>query len=216
MQDNKRFSFCYGLTRPRICLSTGLIKDLNLNELKAVLLHESYHLKNYDPLKIVIGKAASYMFFFIPILKDVNRYYVLSKEVAADNLAIKNNRKRSLISALSKIVTTDEIPGFSGVAALAGTSDLEIRISYLTNRQNKILFRPTFLNLFLSVIVLVTSFIILNSPVNAMEMDDRSMNSYFLCPYGNQCATECKNALKNKEFNFSENRLYTPVGGSPK
>ena len=217
VKDNDRISFCYGMIRPKICLSTGLLKNLNRSELKAVLLHESYHLKNYDPLKIVFGRVASYMFFFIPILKDVDKYYAFSKEIAADNLATKNGNKGSLLSALSKLITVNN-PQFSGVAALASIDDLERRIKYLTGQQTKLLFRPSLLNLSLSAAALLLSALALNAPVNAMTMDESMNNSYLVCPYGNQCATECKDGLKSKEINFSDNerssssnRLYSPI-----
>lgn len=221
VKDNNRFSFCYGMIRTRICLSTSLIKNLEFNELKAVLLHESYHLKNYDPLKIVFGKVLSYMFFFIPTLQEVDKYYAFSKEIAADDLAIKKTNKESLLSALSKMISI-ESPRFSGVAALGNIDNLEKRINYLTGKQTKVLFRPSTLNLLLSIIVVSASFVILNAPVNAMGMDDSADNSYFLCPYGNQCANECKKGLKSKKVNFSENKqsfstnkLYTPVEREP-
>ncbi len=153
------------------------------------------------------------MFFFIPILKDVDRYFIFSKEIAADNLAVKNDGKKFLLSALSKLITTPT-PKFSGVAALANTDNLERRIQYLAGGRSKILFRPSLLNLAFSVVVLLASTIFLNAPVHAFSMNDDQMNqSYFLCPYGDSCATECKNGLKTKEVNFSENRLYTPVEG---
>src|SRR5581483_5490732 len=79
-------SFCFGFINPRICISSTLIKNLNDNELKAVLIHESYHLKNKDPLKILLSQIAASMFFFVPTLKDIHSYYILSKEIAADQL----------------------------------------------------------------------------------------------------------------------------------
>lgn len=220
VKDKNQFSFCYGIIKPRICLSTGLIKRLDQNELRAVISHESYHLKNYDPLKIIVGKAAALMFFFIPTMRDVLKYYAFSKELAADGEALKNGLKQPLLSALSKLITTST-PKFSGVAAL-GSDDLEKRIKYLTNQHQKMLFRPSILSLSLSTFVILLSLIILNAPVHAFTMDEQSMeHSYFLCPYGDNCATECKNSLKDKEINFSENehssstnRLYTPKDAS--
>ncbi len=199
VRDKNQFSFCYGIIKPRICISTGLIKKLDRNELRAVILHESYHLKNYDPLKIVIGKAAALMFFFIPTIRDVQEYYAFSKELAADGEAINYGLKQPLLSALSKLITISN-PKFSGVAAL-GSDDLEKRIKYLTREHQSVLFRPSYLNLSLSAFVVLFSFIFLNAPVHAFTI---------VCPYGDNCATECKNGLKLKEINFSENRLYPP------
>src|SRR2546428_2403533 len=38
--DGRPFSFCYWFMRPRICLSTALVDRLDIDELRAVLLHE--------------------------------------------------------------------------------------------------------------------------------------------------------------------------------
>ncbi|MBI2596099.1 M56 family metallopeptidase [Candidatus Daviesbacteria bacterium] len=220
IQDVNKFSFCYGIIRPRICLSTGFIKTLNNEELKAVLLHESYHLGNYDPLKIVIGKAAARMLFFIPALKDLQKYYAFSKEIAADGLAIKNSGKQPLISALSKLITLNK-PKFSGVAALASLDDLEMRIKYLTSPQAQVLFRPSIFNISISIAAILFTIIILNAPVHAMEMDQQSIGgSYFICPYDDRCSKDCQINFRSKDINYSENernsstnRLYTPLEG---
>lgn len=55
VRSEQPYAYCYGLLRPRICLSTGLVHLLDDEELEAVLLHERYHLQNYDPLKIVLA-----------------------------------------------------------------------------------------------------------------------------------------------------------------
>ncbi len=218
IRDGNQFSFCYGMIRPRICLSTGLIKKLTQSQIKAVLLHESYHLKSHDPLKILIGQAASHMFFFIPILKDIHKFYALSKEIAADEVVIKKGQRASLLSALSKLVSLNN-PKLSGVAALASIDDLEKRIKVLTGAQDKILFRPSMLSVSLSIVVLFFSFIALSAPVHAMGgMDDQSMNTYCVCSYNDRCSGECKDRLNKKDQNYSENeqssslnRLYSPV-----
>ncbi len=70
-------------------ISSNLIKSLSEGELKVVLLHESYHLKHRDPLKIILSQVATTMFFFVPILKDIHSHYALSKEISADLQANK-------------------------------------------------------------------------------------------------------------------------------
>lgn len=208
-----RFSFCYGIIRPRICLSTGLIKTLNKQELKAVILHESYHLKNYDPLKIVIGASIARMLFFIPALKDLQKYYALSKEIAADSMAIQNTGKQPLLNSLSKLITLNN-PKFSGVAAFASIDDLEMRIKYLSGLQRQVLFRPSIFSISLSIIVILFLIVVLKAPVYAMGIDEQSMNtSYYVCPYDDRCFRECKERLRTKQ-SFSTNKLYTPAGGT--
>lgn len=191
VKDLNKFSFCYGIFKPRICLSTGFIKAITLEELKAVLLHESYHLKNHDPLKILLGKTSAIMFFFIPLFRDIQNYYAFSKEIAADEVVIKNGNKHSLISVLSKLMVADS-PKFAGVAALVNMNDLEKRILYLTDKQIKNTFKPSLTNILLSAFIVLFSLIIINAPVYAVSMHEQSI-----------CKAE-------KEVNFSKNMLYTP------
>ncbi len=208
VKDNNKFSFCYGLLEPKICISTGLLKNLTENELKAVLLHESYHLKNHDPLKILLGKTSAIMFFFIPILKDIQKYYAFSKEIAADEVVIKNGNKNSLISVLSKLMMSPP-PKFVGVAALINIDDLEKRILYLSGKQIKHTFKPSAKNILLSTFVVVFSLILVNAPVYAVNLHEESMDNHalFICPFGDSCAASCR---AEKEVNFSKNMLYTP------
>ena len=191
IKEKESSSFCYGLFRPRICLTSGLINKLSSKELKAVLLHEKYHLINYDPLKIMLSKAVSLMFFFIPSFKDIHVHFALSKEIAADELAIMNGYKTSLISVLSKLLKTNNAGTF-GVAALISENQLEKRILYLTGHYQKT-FTPSFVNIFISIIVLIFSFLVINAPVQAVGRNDQS---------------ECSTSLKTFERFFSEYRLY--------
>lgn len=218
VKDPNKFSFCYGLLKPRICLSTGFAKALSPDELKAVLFHESYHLKNRDPLKIILGKTISSMFFFIPVLLDLQRHYVFIKEIAADEVAIKKINKNFLISALAKLLVSGT-PHFGTVAALGSLDNLEKRILYLTDKQRKVTFRPSILSVSLSSLVVVLSLTIVNVPVYAVSQEGSMDHSLFVCPFGDSCTLSCKQSLPSsdeerkaeKEINYTKNLLYTPV-----
>lgn len=211
VEDKNKFSFCYGLLKPRICLSTGFAKTLSPDELKAVLLHESYHLKNRDPLKIILGKTISSMFFFIPLLLDLQRHYVFIKEIAADEVAIKNINKNFLISALAKLLVS-KTPHFGTVAALGSLDNLEKRILYLTDKQRKVTFRPSILSISLSSLVVVLSLTIVNVPVYAVSQEGSMDHSLFVCPFGDSCTSSCK---AEKEINYTKNLPYTPLTDTP-
>lgn len=211
VKDENRLVFCYGILSPRICLSTGLIKSLEFDELRAVLLHESYHVRNHDPLKIILGQTASTMFFFIPILKEIQQYFALSKEIAADNMATKYGNKQSLISVLNKLLIAPT-PYFNGIAALASLDDLEKRILYLIDNRKKVTFRPSLISVFLSSLIVVFSFIIVNVPIYAVSAHEGSMESLVICPFGDSCTLSCK---VEKEINYTKNLLYTPMIDKP-
>ena len=194
-QKKENLSFCYGLLKPHILLSTGLLKTLTNEELKAVLLHESYHVQNRDPLKIILGRTASKMFFFIPILKDIQNFYTFSKEIAADKLVIQNGYKQPLISTLSKLLIPGS-PKFAGVAALANLDDLEKRILYLMGNQRKAVFKPSLLSISLSTFIVLFSMILVNTPVYAVRADD-----------------SCK---AKEAVSYNKDLMYTPASYTPR
>ena len=195
VKNNGRFSFCYGLLRPKVCLSTGLLKAIDKDELRAVLLHESSHVKNRDPLKIILGKTASYIFFFIPIIYELQKYYLFSKEITADETAVKSGLRRQLAAALSKVLVIDS-EKLSGVAALMNPDNMENRILHLSGKQVKTTFRPTFLSVLLSILAVIFSLVIINTPV-----------------YANYSSAICK---ADREVNYSKQLLYTPANATPK
>lgn len=50
------FSFAYGLTRPRVAVSGGLLGSAFEHELDAVLTHERHHVANRDPLEVRVAQ----------------------------------------------------------------------------------------------------------------------------------------------------------------
>src|SRR5215218_6484457 len=69
--DHERaFSFTFGLLHPRIAVSRGLVDAASPDEISAVLEHERYHVRNLDPLKVLIARAAGPALFYLPVLRD--------------------------------------------------------------------------------------------------------------------------------------------------
>jgi len=213
VKSRKLSSFCYGYIKPRICLSTGLIKSLSRGELKAVLLHETYHLKHRDPLKILLSQVAATMFFFAPILRDIHNHYALSKEISADQQAIKMKGLKGLRSALVKAFSYSN-PSLSGITAFTNESSLEKRIMFLTNRKNKPGIKISGIKLLVSFIVFTFALILLNLPVYAIEMDENH-HAYFICNYGDECVLACSKGETSIEAPFSSEKPFTPANYSP-
>ncbi len=67
------FSFTFGLFFPKVVFSTGLASALSSAELDAVLTHERYHVRNFDPLKVLLARALGRAFFWLPLLRDLLR-----------------------------------------------------------------------------------------------------------------------------------------------
>lgn len=212
VKSNSFSSFCYGFLNPRIRISSRVVNQLTVRQLKAVLIHESYHLENRDPLKIFMSQIASSMFFFIPIIKDIKNYYILSKELTADQLAIDSNYGFNLRQALYKTLT--QKMQFVGVASFATASDLEQRISFLTKKQ-KPLVRFSLFRLLVSLVVFMFVFVVVTLPVYAMG-DNKDSHTYFICPFGGECARSCKQEGIIQERPFSENGNFTPLNYSSK
>jgi Zn-dependent protease with chaperone function len=86
--DRRPFSFCYWFLRPRICLSTALVRRLEEDELRAVLLHERYHLRHRDPLRLVIARYFAAGLYVVPVVEDLVEHFTLEKELEADQDAV--------------------------------------------------------------------------------------------------------------------------------
>lgn len=120
-------AFCYGLFRPRICLSAGLINTLKAKELKAVLLHEAHHCRHYDPLRTLLVNVLAAMFFFLPAVAEWRDMFLTSIELTADRQVIRQVGRPPLAGAMYKLLTHPQairllpetllVPGFSATQA---------------------------------------------------------------------------------------------------
>lgn len=98
-------AFCFGLLHPAICLSTGLIDALNDRELKAVLLHEEYHRRHYDPLRTLLADVVAGLLFFLPTAAEWRHLFHVATELAADRHAVHLTSRLTLAGALHKLLT---------------------------------------------------------------------------------------------------------------
>ncbi len=131
VEDDRAFSFCYWFRRPRICLSTGLVRSLSNGELRAVLLHERYHLRQRDPLRLVIARYLSAGLYVVPVVEELASFYALQKEIAADEAAVRETGVAPLARALYKLLPF--APGELGLLApVTGLTVTEARIDRLT------------------------------------------------------------------------------------
>lgn len=97
-------ALCFGLRHPAICLSTGLIDLLTERELKAVLLHEEYHRRHYDPLRTLLADTAAGLLFFLPAAAEWRNLFHIATEVAADRYAVRLAGRFALAGALHKLL----------------------------------------------------------------------------------------------------------------
>lgn len=212
VKDKRCLSFCYGFFKPRIILSSQLLKILTEEELKAVLIHEDYHLKNYDPLKIMLGQVASSMFWFLPVIKDFHNHFIVLKEYSADQLVIKvQGSAKNLKLALAKVVDYSMVPA-SSVVPFTSVNGLETRILHLINTRGKPGFRMSIGRLFVSSFVILLIFVFLNIPIYAIETGAKT-HTYLICPTGGSCTglSSCGKGQNVKEDLFSSLPMFTPL-----
>ncbi|MDQ2808779.1 MAG: M56 family metallopeptidase [Chloroflexota bacterium] len=133
VQTTVPLAFCYGIRRPRICLSTGLIAVLDQDELTAVLWHEQAHLVQRDPFKVAFGRAWVAAFFFVPLAHGLYRQYLLAKEVAADAYACARQGSNGPLTGALAVLLEWQSAAQPPVAAGA-TELLETRVNWLLDQ----------------------------------------------------------------------------------
>ena len=123
--------FCAGFISPRIYISRGMVEKLVPQELEALLLHEKRHLENHDPLKILLGRLLVAAIFFIPVLRDMLKHYLIDKEIAADRSAIQyQGHYRGIAGTLEKLLQEHSTIPAEGLV-MGGAEALSYRIDYL-------------------------------------------------------------------------------------
>lgn len=125
------FSFAYGAFTPRVAVSRGLLQEVSGEELRAVLEHERYHVRNLDPLKVLIVRALPATFFFVPALRALRTRYVAARELAADRRAVQACGRKPLVGALMKVVRGPAWSELELAPAIGGSELLDLRVAQL-------------------------------------------------------------------------------------
>jgi hypothetical protein len=107
--------FCWGLLRPRVYVTGALYGP----ELEAVLVHEAAHARRRDPLRRLLGRAASDVLFYLPLTSWWSDRQMERSELAADRAAIDRVGRAPVAAALlsadsGRTVTT--VTAFDGAA----------------------------------------------------------------------------------------------------
>lgn len=154
VKSKEKFVFTAGLFHPQIFISQKLIKSLSQQELKVVMLHESYHKKEYDPMKIFIANLIRDSLPYLPGKKALFENFEILSELCADSFSeYKSQDKRSIISALLKLIDVDSKFDHLAVSSFNLRND---RIKILLGRE-RFKFRGVF-----TIFILFTGFFLLN------------------------------------------------------
>jgi Zn-dependent protease with chaperone function len=131
IDDERAFSFTFGLRHPRVAVSRGLVDVASPDELSAALEHERYHVRNLDPLKVLVARAAGPALFYLPVLRDLRRRYVAGRELVADRRAARACGPQPLAGALYKVTTGPEWSELGAAAAIGADDLLDLRVTQL-------------------------------------------------------------------------------------
>lgn len=201
VKSDKQFAFCLGVRTPKIYFSTGLLSQLSIKELEAVLRHEQSHLENYDTFTMIIASVAHSLFPFFPLVGDLIKRYRIEREIEADKFAVyKTGNQHALISALKKLLAFPTIETVA-VVAIADQDTLEQRIYSLANKpyiQRQFRLRHLVITLF-SIVVLAT---IMVMPVQAKELHHEQHDVMMVCVDG-ECINLCLSPKNLNKF-YSE------------
>jgi len=116
--SNAKMAFTHGLFNPKIYISRGLMEGLDKKELRAVFLHELYHLRRMHSLKFFILYVLQGAFFYIPISSYIAERIITGREHAADRAAAAGTDLLTVAGAIIKVVSLNQseraVPAFSG------------------------------------------------------------------------------------------------------
>jgi Zn-dependent protease with chaperone function len=131
VDSEESFSFTFGAVTPRVAVSRGLVASTSPRELDAVLEHERYHVRNLDPLKVLLARALPATFFYLPALRELRGRYIAGRELAADQRAVESCGREPLAGALFKVVRGPRWPELGTAAAIGGPELLDVRVEQL-------------------------------------------------------------------------------------
>lgn len=116
-------AFCFGLLRPRVVVTRGLLDRLEPDEQEAAIWHEAHHARRRQPLRCLAARLAAASFAWLPALKDLCDRYMLLGELDADRLAVQWTSRRALAAALFEVGAT---PVPAGAIGLGESADARV------------------------------------------------------------------------------------------
>lgn len=198
INSSRAIVFCFGMLKPKICISSGLIKKLSVKELRAVLMHEHSHLIVHEPLKLFIVKIMAKVLFFIPGLKLLTTQYLTLSELAADQRATYDFQdKVPLAKALYKAIKSSENLNIKNNLALSFFSMItEERVNKLADDKYVPKFKFFTAKLSFGVLLILLSPVLFNMLFSAGFSSNNIGHNTTACPMTQTASShECQSKI---------------------
>jgi len=198
ISSNNPVIFCAGLLRPKIFVTEGFIRRVSDDELKAAILHEKFHARSFDPLKIFMIQHVLKILFFLPGTKLFARQYSIYSEIAADEYAtgVMGSRKH-IASALCKAIEWEKgaAKNTAGIVPYFSAEVLKERVQKLSDDN----YRPRFfifsLTLSLGIAVFISLFSFINIVFSSTSPILNSHDSVLCAQMQNGDSVQCSVVL---------------------
>ena len=139
IEEARPLAYCAGLIWPRVWISTGAAEALGRDELEAVLLHEAYHLRHRDPLRVFVALVLERTFFGFPMVRALGARFAVAKELDADRSVLEAQRSAApLAGALFALGRSDQSFPRQGLA-LGAWSASNARVDQLCGTPEELL-----------------------------------------------------------------------------
>ena len=181
VNSSEPFAFCFGLVNPKVYISSKLNSLLTEKELKAVIAHEKYHLKNHDTITLLLARIFEILFPYFPIITDLVKHYRIESELLADQSAIlASGGNKDLINVLEKLLKYKPQLSYLGIPAIAEIDLLEPRINKLIDNKH---FIKTYKrkNIFVSLASFIILICLAIIPISTAEIHLKDGDSVILC-----------------------------------
>lgn len=155
-------AFTIGLMQPQIVLSEGVFQSFTDEEIDAIVLHEEYHQKNRDPLKLFLFTVLAEGMMYIPVLKGMLQRYHVYQELLADKYAMNQMQSSfELGSALLKLMKIKTASNPFITASFAKTA-INLRIEQIVSPSSIKLSMPLHTNsVYMTMGLFLISFVLI-------------------------------------------------------
>lgn len=212
IKNSQHIALCYGLLRPKIYLSTGLLNAISSNELGVILKHEKHHLEHNDNLSILFAHIVQNTFPLVPLLSDLVNNFRIEQEIAADAYAAEGGKRQYVASVLKKLLKEPQ-PAFAYFPSFGAEDTIQARIeSLFFKKQYSSHFSTKNTTLsFFSILILLGLVI---TPALAIELHENGQDAIMVCINNQQCVTQCKENIRyiqNMSPALNKSTPYSPA-----